>query len=137
MAKALHNKGPARFISQIRLLQMRVAAAEEALVRAKEAARRARRQRKLARVFFKRARKHAKEAKSTLIGARDALAQAELKAITAGTRMAVRVKAKRGGARILPRQRDRTRAPQQPVAQPTPEMVSPLHRPTLPNRAAL
>ncbi len=84
-----------KLTDEIKLLRMRVAAAESHLKKAREQASRAKRRRKLAKLLAKRARKHAKQARANLADARAALAQAEVALIIDSNRRAAKRRIRR------------------------------------------
>jgi len=118
-----------KWISQVQLLQMRLAAAEEAWKEAKEQLSQAKRRRKLAKLFAKRAKKHAKAAEAKLELARQTLADAEAQSTTTEWLAAPRKVGKTKSARPRSRKRPTPRRSVQklPVAateatQPSPAL---------------
>jgi hypothetical protein len=82
LASAQRHDASRKRISQIELLNMRVAAAEDTWKQAKEQFSQAKRRRKLAKVFARRAKKYARTAKAKLELARKALVHAKEQSMT-------------------------------------------------------
>ena len=135
-----------KLISQIELLQMRVAATEDTWKEAQDQHRQAKRRRKLAKLFARRAKKDAKSAKANLDLARKALAEAKAQATIISWRAASRKVSKTKDARPLARKRPVRRkslrnsapAPGQPASQkPSPSLPTTAEGiPGYPNPAA-
>lgn len=94
-----------KWMSQIQLLRMRVAAAESLWKEVKEQVGQAKRRRKLAKLFAKRAKKNKKRAGANLEQARKALAEAETQLATISRRPAPRKVSKSKNARALSKKR--------------------------------
>jgi hypothetical protein len=104
-----NTKGSPRLIGEVRVLRLRVAAAESRLKLLKQQAREARRRRKEARRRAQMARRHYKRSKSEVDELRHALARVEAKFFAAGGRALLRKAAETRGAKTSAKATSRSR----------------------------